>query len=164
MAKPTRRDTSKIIYKNKKKSNTNSYTNKVSYTTFNGHKLTLKEAQFIDEYLATGNARQSVLKAGYSTKAPGQYATLLLNRIYIAEEIDHRLKELEASSIADATEILQYFTKVMRGQEKDQFGLEASLGERTKAAQELAKRKIDIPNRLAGESEATVTIKLDWGE
>lgn len=134
------------------------------HKTFDGHKLTVKESVFIDEYVATGNGAQSVLKAGYNTKAPCQYANQLLRRIHVNREIQHRLDQLKENSIADAAEILEYFTKVMRGEEKDQFGLEASLGERTKAAQELAKRKIDIPNKLAGQNEATVTIRLDWGE
>ena len=163
MAKPVRRDSSKIIYKNKKQSKTGKYDNTV-YTTFNGHKLTIKEAVFIDEYVATGNASQSVEKAGYKTKAPYQYGATLIRKPHIKAEIEHRMQELKANSIADAAEILEYFTKVMRGEEKDQFGLEAPLGERTKAAQELAKRKIDIPNKLAGQNEAVVTIKLDWGD
>ena len=46
----------------------------------------------------------------------------------------------------------------------DQFGLEASLGERTKAAQELAKRLIDIPNKLQNNEVPEVKITLDWGQ
>lgn len=42
--------------------------------------------------------------------------------------------------IADADEVLQYLSDVMRGKVKDQFGLDASLQDRTKAAQELMKR------------------------
>ena len=137
---------------------------KTTYATFEGHRLTVQEAKFIDNYIATGNGRQSVIDAGYKTSAPGQYSSDLLNKPHIKNEIDHRLKLLEEESIADATEILQYFTSVMRGEIRDQFDLEAPLGERTKAAQELAKRKIDIPNRLNGkEATAEVRIKLDWG-
>ena len=39
---------------------------------------------------------------------------------------------------------MRYFTSVMRGEVKDQFGLDAPLAERTKAAVELAKRKVDV--------------------
>ena len=35
---------------------------------------------------------------------------------------------------------MQYLTSVMRGEKKDQFDLEASLSDRTRAAGELAKR------------------------
>lgn len=132
------------------------------YTTYDGHKLTIKEAKFIDLYIETGNARQSTIDAGYITKTPGAYGYTIVSKPYIASEIKHRMELLEASKIASAEEILQYFTGVMRGEIKDQFGLDAPLGERTKAAQELAKRKIDIVNKVSGKAEAEVTIKLDW--
>lgn len=51
----------------------------------------------------------------------------------------------------------------MRGEVKDQFGLEAPLSERTKAAVELAKRTVDLDNKLNGKADAVVEIKLDWG-
>ena len=139
--------------------------NKTDYRTHAGHRLTPKEAMFIDNYSVTGNARQSVIEAGYKSKTPSAYATVLLDKDYIAREIEYRLEQHKAQSIAEADEILQYFTSVMRGEVKDQFGLEASLGERTKAAQELAKRKIDIPNRVARGNDGTaeVRITLDWG-
>ena len=35
----------------------------------------------------------------------------------------------------------------MRGEVKDQFGLDAPLAERTKAAVELAKRKVDVAQK-----------------
>lgn len=50
--------------------------------------------------------------------------------------------------MADEHEIFAYFTAVMRGQVLDQFGLEASLQERTRAAECLAKRLIDMPKKL----------------
>lgn len=136
----------------------------INYKTHDGHKLTVKEAKYIDLYIETGNGRQSVIEAGYQTKAPGQYAQTLMNKDYVRSEIEYRLKKLEDEKIASAQEILQYFTGVMRGEIKDQFGLDTPLSERTKAAQELAKRKIDIAEKVAGkkEGDGTITIKLDW--
>lgn len=147
--------------KQKKSTAHNAYT---QYKTNAGHKLTPKEAKFIDLYIETGNQRQSVIDAGYKLKAPGQYAQRLMAKPYINEEIDYRLQKLEDEKIASAEEILKYFTGVMRGEIKDQFGLDTPLSERTKAAQELAKRKIDIVNRVQGKTEENgiVTIKLDW--
>ena len=93
------------------------------FSTFKGHVLTPKEAKFIDEFIKTGNGGQSVLEAGYVTTAPRQYAQRLLNKEYIIEEINHRLEQAKDESIADATEIMRYFTDVMRGNITDQFGL-----------------------------------------
>lgn len=154
-----------VIKKNKKKKESVWLpTGNSNYKTFEGHKLTIKEAKFIDLYIETGNGRNSVVDAGYKTSAPGQYANDLLKRNYIRNEIDHRLKLLEDAKIASAEEIMQYFTGVMRGEIKDQFGLDAPLGERTKAAQELAKRKIDIVQRVNGQKQAEVKISLVWDE
>lgn len=147
----------------KKKKRKNYHTKNTSYATNDGHRLTPNEAKFIDLYVETGNARQSVIEAGYSTRAPGQYAQSLLKKDYIAREIDHRLQMLEDAKIASAEEILKYFTGVMRGEIKDQFGLDAPLSERTRAAQELAKRKIDIVNKVqGGKDTAEVRITLNW--
>lgn len=133
------------------------------YKTADGHPLTPLEAKFIDLYIETGNARQSVLEAGYKTTSPGQYASKLVKKDYIAKEIAHRLKQLEDAKIASAEEILQFYTRVMRGEEKDQFGLDAPLSERIKAGNELAKRKIDIVNKVTtGREVAEVRIALNW--
>lgn len=136
----------------------------LNHKTFDGHRLTIQEAKFISNYLETGNQRQSVIDAGYRCVNPGYYAIKLLSKAYINNEINHRLKELESRKIANAEEIMQYFTGVMRGEIKDQFGLDAPLGERTKAAQELAKRKIDMVERVSGNRQAEVRISLTWND
>lgn len=132
--------------------------------THEGHPLTASEAQFIDEYIRTGNIKKSyeTAYANFNPKTSAQLGQRVFNKAYIASEIKFRLEQARDDSIADATEIMKYFTEVMRGNIKDQFGLEASLSERTKAAQELAKRQIDIPNRLAGNEQPEVRIVLDW--
>lgn len=112
--------------------------------------------------METGNGRQSVIDAGYKSKVPEAYASDILRKPYIAEEIKYRTDSAKKSSIATAQEVMEYFTKVMNGEIKDQFNLEAPLSERTKAAQELAKRTVDIENRLAGKEDAKVVISIDW--
>lgn len=72
------------------------------------------------------------------------------------------MEELKNESVATASEVMEFFTSVMRGEVKDQFGLEATLSDRTKAAQELARRTIDIENRKNGEPDQTIAVKLDW--
>ena len=58
------------------------------------------------------------------------------------------MQRIEDAKIASATEILQFYTSVMRGEVLDQFGIEASLDTRSKAANEIAKHKIEIPMKL----------------
>lgn len=135
-----------------------------AYTfTHDGHRLTPKENKFIDLYIELGNATEAVVQAGYNSKTPHAYANMLLRKNYIAGEIKFRTEQIHTSKIATAKEVMEYFTSVMKGEIKDQFGLEAPLSERTRAAQELAKRTVDIDNRLAGKADAEVKITLDWG-
>lgn len=78
----------------------------------------------------------------------------LLNMPLMRKELSSRLEAIRSAQIADSQEVMAYFTAVMRGQVLDQFGLEASLQERTRAAECLAKRIIDMPKKL----EASGTI------
>jgi phage terminase small subunit len=116
--------------------------------THTGHRLTPQEHAFINSYLLSGNASQAVKDAGYKAKTAPQYARALLHRDYIREEIQYLIKEREDKKTADRTEILQFYTSVMRGEQLDQFGIEASLDTRIKAANELAKHIIEIPLKL----------------
>lgn len=81
-------------------------------------------------------------------------AVHLLHMPILKKEISSRLEAIRSAQIADEHEVFAYFTAVMRGQVLDQFGLEASLQERTRAAECLAKRIIDLPKKL----EASGTI------
>jgi len=122
-------------------------------------KLNPRQKKFAEEYVKTGNALQSAIKAGYKESTAKTQGRRLLESVGISRYIKALTTSEEKESretIADAKEIMQYFTRVMRGEEKDQFGLEAPLSERTKAAQELAKRKVDV-----GAVEAKVTIIND---
>ena len=118
--------------------------------------LTPKQRAFADEYLKCGNATEAAERAGYSKKTATVIGAQNLTKLNILKYINERQKKIDDSRIADAAEILEYFTSVMRGQIKDQFDLEPPLAERTKAAVELAKRKIDIGQKQEGASVVIV--------
>lgn len=105
--------------------------------------LTDKQKAFCDYYIELGNATEAYKRAYKSCKKDGTArtnASKLLTNTNVLDYVNERLKEVEAKRIANATEVLQYLTKVMRGEEKDQFGLDATLQDRTKAAELLGKR------------------------
>lgn len=134
------------------------------FFTNSGHKLSLKEHKFINHFLVDGDVGAAAKNAGYElTGEKDTYAKIgskILRRDYIYEEMLFRLEEMDKATVADAQEVMQYFTAVMRGQEKDQFGLDAPLSERTAAAKELARRVIDT-QRDDAENKA-IKIELDW--
>lgn len=124
--------------------------------------FTVQEAMFIDAYMETGDLKKATELAGYAhpSNATGERLLAMPN---IAYEVKKRTYQMKRKSVASAEEVMKYFSDVMRGEIKDQFGLEAPLSERTRAAQELAKRTIDIENKINGKADNEVVIKLDWG-
>lgn len=114
--------------------------------------LTVLELAFVSAYIANGgNGTQACKQAGYKCKNDNAYSTqasALLRKPRVNGEISYRLQKIEDAKIAKPNEILSFYTSVMRGEVLDQFGIEASLDTRIKAANELAKHQIEIPLRL----------------
>ena len=108
--------------------------------------LSQKQIRFVQEYMKTNNITQSAIKAGYSPKTASVQGSRLLTTIKIATYVDAINERMESDKIADIQEVMEYLTSVMRGEKKDQFDLDASLSERTKAASELA-RRLDVRAR-----------------
>lgn len=105
----------------------------------------LKEQQkaFCDYYLETGNATEAYKKAYPKCKtdnAAAASSSKALRNPKILAYLDDRLAQIESERIARPEEVLKYLTAVMRGEEKDQFGLDAALADRTRAAELLGKR------------------------
>lgn len=115
-----------------------------------------KQKAFADYFIACGNATEAAVKAGYSEKYAGSNADKLLKNTKVSEYIEQRLKEIASERIADATEVMEYLTRVMRGEEKDQFELDAPLSERTRAAELIGKRyrlftdKVELDGKVEG--------------
>ena len=103
-------------------------------------KLTPKQKDFCEYYLQTGNAAEAARKAGYSEKTARVIGPENLSKPAISEYITKRRAEMDKALIADSDEVLRFYSAVMRGEVKDQFGLEASLSDRLKAGDSLMKR------------------------
>lgn len=101
-------------------------------------KLTEMQKRFIDFYIETANATKACEMAGYKGKNLNRLGSQNLSKL--DKFIKVKLEEKENKRIASQDEVLEYLTKVMRGEEKDQFGLDASLQDRTKCAELLGKR------------------------
>nr|DAY00521.1 MAG TPA: Terminase small subunit [Caudoviricetes sp.] len=142
-------------------------------------KLTLKQKKFADEYIISGNATQSAIKAGYSKKTAGVIAVENLEKPNIKAYIDERLKELDDKAIAKQEEVLQYLTAVMRGQSKSAVVVIEGLGEglsearlinktpdekdRIKAAELLGKRYGAFTEKVDISGDVSLSIEVDYG-
>ena len=112
-------------------------------------KLTAKQRLFADEYIKSGNATQSAIKAGYSDKYVATNTDKLLKNTKLKAYISAKMSEIESHKIADAKEVLQYYTRVLRAEETEEtldvvkggiIERKPSIKERTAAARELMKR------------------------
>lgn len=120
--------------------------------------LTEKERIFADEYIKTTNATQSAIKAGYSEKTASVTGSKMLRKPKVRQYIDAVMNERSKNTIATADEVLEYLTKVMNGEEKDAFGLDASIADRTKAAELLGKRHMLFTDKVKLDAEIEIDI------
>lgn len=102
--------------------------------------LNQRQIRFVQNYMKTNNITHSAMDAGYSKKTAHVQGCNLLKNPKISAYIEAINERIESAKIADIEEVMEYLTSVMRGEKKDQFDLEASLSDRTRAAGELAKR------------------------
>ena len=108
--------------------------------------LNKRQLDFIQEYMKTNNITQSAIKAGYSPKTAAVQGCNLLKNVKVRNYIDAINERLESEKIADIQEVMEYLTSVMRGEAKDQFDMDVSIQDRTRAAGELA-RRLDVKSR-----------------
>lgn len=121
-------------------------------------KLTKKERIFADEYVKTTNGTQSAITAGYSEKTASVTASKMLRKPKVRQYIDAIMDERSKSTIATADEVLEYLTRVVRGEEKDAFGLDVSVADKTKAAELLGKRHMLFTDKVKLDAEIEIDI------
>lgn len=88
-------------------------------------RLTAKQRLFANEYIKSGNAMQSAIKAGYSDKYAKARSAQMLENVGIKAYIDAKMAEIESSKIADAKEVLEFYTRVLREEETEEVTLAA---------------------------------------
>lgn len=112
--------------------------------------LNERQKAFADYYIELGNATEAAIKAGYSEKTAYSIGSENLNKPEISAYIKERLDEQSEKRVADANEVIEFYTAVMRGEVKDQFGLDPSLSDRLKAGDALMKRYAVTDNGSKG--------------
>ena len=127
--------------------------------------LTEKQKAFCDYYIQTLNATESATKAGYSEKTARAIGYENLTKPHIQSYISERLAEIESQRIADAKEVLQYLTAVMRGEEVEEVVVTENIGDfqseaRTIDKQVNARERIKAAE-LLGRRYALFTDKVD---
>lgn len=135
--------------------------------------MTAKQKRFCEEYLVDCNATQAAIRTGYSKKTARAVGQRLLTNVDIKKYIDEQLKQIKNEKIADAQEVLEYLTSVMRGEQKEQIALltgegvqdlvqkDVSAKDRLKAAELIGKRYALFTEKVELQGETTVQIVDD---
>lgn len=87
-------------------------------------KLSPQQIRFADRYIATGNAKQSALDAGYSESTARKAKEQLIgdNRC-LKSYIDNQVSKLQQPEIMSAEEIMKFLTDVIKGDQIETISL-----------------------------------------
>lgn len=138
--------------------------------------LSEKQKIFCEEYLIDLNATQAAIRAGYAEKYAHTNAPKLLNNPKIQEYISERMNARKSKLIADQDEVLEYLTKVLRGETQSEIVVVEGTGEgcssarnfqkapdekeRLKAAELLGKRYGLYTEKVEADVDTELTISI----
>lgn len=139
--------------------------------------MNARQKKFCDEYLIDCNATQAAIRAGYSPKTAKSIGNENLTKPDLKAYIDEQLELLHSKRTADAQEVLEYLTSVMRGKHTEQTlqlvgdgvqtitDIDVSAKERLKAAELIGKRYGMFKDNInLGESKVILVDEVpeDW--
>ena len=123
--------------------------------------LTEKQKRFCEEYLIDPNATQAAIRAGYSEKTAerasdwineaGQKKPSSKYKPELREYIDSRLEELHNERTADAQEVVEYLTSVMRGESESEEIVLKGVGKGSQRIEKVQKKPSEKDKLKAAE-------------
>ena len=141
--------------------------------------MTEKQKLFADEYLIDCNATRAY-KVAYPTVKKDEVAranaSRLLTNANVQKYINDRMQKIHNEKTADAQEVVEYLTSVLRGQStssvlaRDEIGAERVIEkppdekERLKAAELLGQRYGLYTDKVDLDADAELHICIDYGE
>ena len=108
--------------------------------------MTYKQELFIQEYIKTGNATSSAIKAGYSKRTARSIGQRLLKNVDIKKKINELSQKIACNSIMIAKERQEYLTKLINA-------ADVKVSDKLKA--------LDILNKMTGEYIQKVEVNGD---
>ena len=138
--------------------------------------MTEKQKRFVEEYLIDLNATQAAIRAGYSPRAARSTGQRMLTNADIKTYLDAKLAEIQSEKTAQAQEVLEYLTSVMRGEHTEQTlrlvgdgvqeitNIDVPAKDRIKAAELLGKRYGLFKDNLQMDGDLSLTIQINYGE
>lgn len=144
--------------------------------------MTEKQKKFADEYLIDLNATRAYRAAYPAVKkdtVAAQAGSRLLRNVNVKSYIDEQLEKIHNQKTADAQEVMEYLTSVMRGESLAEEIVVEGLGEgvsearrmqkapsekdKLKAAELLGKRFGLYTDRIDMDADLDLRITIDYG-
>jgi len=127
--------------------------------------MTRRMVLFCQFYIILNNGTEAVKRAGYKSKSPAGIASENLCKPNIKRYIEIYINILQSERIADAQEVLEFWTKCLRGEIKEETidGLgfshkkQISPRDRLKASEAIGKHQ----NIYQGDNNVTTVIIVD---
>lgn len=145
--------------------------------------MTEKQKRFCDEYLSDLNATRAykaVYKSVKSDEVAKAAASRLLTNVNVKKYIADRMEEIHNEKTADAQEVIEYLTSVLRGKSSSTEIVVEGTGdgcseartmekspsekERLKAAELLGKRYALFTDKIETDVDMDLNITIDYGE
>lgn len=132
--------------------------------------LNARQERFCHEYIIDSNATQAAIRSGYSPRAAGPVASRLLTNANVRARVDELLAEIKSTKIADATEVLETLTRILRREELD--GVVTTVTKKrkyvddngNKVAEEFEEAQIvEVPTKVYDVNRAAETLAKKYG-
>jgi len=130
--------------------------------------MTQRQERFCQEYVATGNATLSAINAGYSERSAKQVGQKLLTN----HDLQIRIKELSGevlnSKIADAREMQEHLSAIIRGESDEEVivvegcgdGVSEAVTKKKKPSQSDKIKAMQLLARMQGVLDNNQTINV----
>lgn len=138
--------------------------------------MTARQKAFVQEYLIDLNATQAAIRAGYSPRTAHSTGPRLLENVEVKRAISEQMERIRTQRTADAQEVLEYLTSVLRGESRSHVLALCGEGcqevvskppderERLKAAELLGRRWGLFTDRVdLDASDLSLQITVDYG-
>lgn len=116
--------------------------------------MTDKQRKFCDEYLIDCNATRAY-KAAYphikSDNVAKSAGNRLLTNVDLKSYIDEKLEEISSEKVADAKEVMEYLTSVLRGETESEIVVIEGTGEGCSDARRMTKKPAEQERLKAAE-------------
>ncbi|PIM93076.1 terminase small subunit [Fusobacterium animalis] len=110
-------------------------------------KLNARQKAFCEYYVASGNATDAAIKAGYSKRTAKSIGQRLLTFVDIKTYIDELMQKLESERIATAEEVLQNLTAMMKGEIQEEVVVVEGEGDGFSSAR-IMKKQVSAKERI----------------